>query len=214
MKTLEERLAEAQRAYEADIERAHLQEAMKENLVEIGIAQEPQLVRYPLFGSAGSWLFEPKQSNAEPLNRLILTALLLRFPPVELFKVIAGCCSFRPGSPERGEITAVAPIKIKIDVPQKHTAELEWYANFQGKLWKFGLKLPLHACDLGKLYLRVNYYGNSDKVASYAVCQFVPRPELKARVIKWASGAPEYPNSFTLYWDLERAPDFLGLVKL
>lgn len=214
MKTLEERLAEARKSYEADIERAHLQEAMKESLAEIGIAQEPRLVQYPLFGSDGSWLFEPKQSNAENVNRHILTALLLRFPPVELFKVKDGCCSFRPSKPERGEITEVAPVKIDIDVFQKHTAEFEWYANFQDKLWKFGFKLPLHTCDLGKLDLRANYYGNSDKVASYDVCQFIPRPELKARVIRWASGSPEYPNSFTLYWDLEKAPDFLGLVKL
>jgi hypothetical protein len=55
--------------------------------------------------------------------------------------------------------------------------------------------------DLGTLSLRYAYYGGhqSGKVSSVEVCEF--RPYHDGQRVRWASGSPDVPNRFTIYWD-------------
>lgn len=185
----------------------------------------PTVHHYKLYGRVGSisvaWNnYFSLQDRAKQPDASLLRALLETYKPEEMILYNDGCKSFRPASGVSQEdldgpkTSDVYPVIAKVEFLHDRLVELHWNSLLNGDIWEFQFKIPLHYLDLGKLDARPRYYGgNSGKVSSWEVCQFYPHDKT-AKVIRWASGGREYPNSFTVYWeDTSAELDFPSMIK-
>ena len=65
--------------------------------------------------------------------------------------------------------------------------------------------------------MRAKFYGGNEsgKVSSWEHCDLSVDPKWNGQVVKWASGGPEYPNSFSVYWDRDTGGmlDYPSMIK-
>lgn len=150
----------------------------------------------------------------------LLRRLLDQFPPMPMVKVKDGCSSFKPlvrwereqrkrAEQGKGEQQTYdcAGVRLHVDVFQDQTVSFIWYsragAGEEGEILRLEVKVPWYKLALGKLDMRARYYGGhkGEKVSSWEVCELYVDHKWGAQVVKWASGGPEYPNSWEVYWD-------------
>lgn len=175
-----------------------------------------------LYGTTGSIAFqhdwfaygkpETKQPDAE-----LLRAMLAAFPPVGKTMYRDGCLSFRPSSvitPEMEEKSTdcldICPLTVDLELYQHQTASFEWFAEIAGELWRFAVEFPLYNTDLGTLDLRWKKQMGETVVDR---CQFLPNHG--GQPVRFASGGPQYPNKFTIWWDTDtgKATDFPAIAQ-
>ena len=143
---------------------------------------------------------EFKQPDQELLRTLLGT-----FPPQGKTMYRAGCLSFRPAKTITHELEEkatdcldICPITVDLELYQHQTASFEWFAEIAGELWRLEVEFSLYATDLGKLDIRWKRK-LGETVVDY--CQFMPKHGGQA--VRFASGGPQYPNKFTLWWDTD-----------
>jgi len=242
MRNLQEDIAELTRKHE---EKRKELEAKHAILAQLGPViegrKEPSVYFHSLYGSRGSisfkWdKFRTSQDTRKQPDPELFRFLLTTFPPVARVRVKDGSTSFRPDvtapgfdrdlakgmsglradeTEWRGDLYDCYGVTARIEVYQGPDVRFEWYATVNGQLWEFSIEFPLNLVDLGTLHVHAVYADSHHQhVSYYSECQFQAKHD--AQVIRWASGAPEYPNSFTLYWDVDsgKALDFPSLVKL
>lgn len=182
-----------------------------------------------LYGSVGSIKFEPPfaESLRKGLNpdKVLLAALLLAVPPVPRIEIRDGCLSMRPCGPgydpktdkkirDYEKTSDLFGVLIDIE-PTGRKAAFKWYGVLEGDLWALSVWFPLHELDIGELTATPKRWGQYGPPKSWE-CSFQPGPELHScQITRWASGAPEYPNRFTLRWDPDSGAelDFPALIR-
>ena len=181
----------------------------------------PRIFVHSLYGTKGSVKFEYNwytygKDAVQPTPEL-LRFLLEKFPPQAKTMFKHGSKSFRPATeitPEMEEKSEecldVCPVTVDLETYQHQTASVEWFAELSGELWRFEVEFPLYGSDLGTLDLR---YKRTMGETIVDRCQFLAKHG--AQVIRWASGGPQYPNKFTLWWDVDtgKATDFPAIVR-
>lgn len=202
---------------------------------------EPKINHFPLYGSVGSIGFDVPFSSytakGKAPDRALLAKLLETFAPVSRVQVRDGCLSNRPNfsiltseTQERergrryngataddwkGELLDICPVTVDIDeIDRMGKASFQWFAYLPGGLYRFDVEFSLYSVNLGKLETRRRYADSAHNYpVGWDVCQF--HPTCGAQAIRWAAGSSEYPNHFTLWWDVDsgKATDFPGLVK-
>jgi hypothetical protein len=139
-------------------------------------------------------------------------------PALPVVLVRDGCLSFRLAEhvealPEEKKERwdseqQVSPFLLKVEVFQQHTAEVSWTVRLAGIVCVIEAKLPFSPA-FGRLDVQCK-----DRMGGREVvrCEFKPGDALITlfrdqeplaqleRPIKWASGGPQYPSSFTAYW--------------
>ena len=182
-----------------------------------------------LYGAVGSIDFrapfaESLRKGASP-DKVLLAGLILAVPPVPRIEIRDGCLSMRPCGPgydpktdkkirDYEKTSDLFGVLIDIE-PTDRRAAFKWYGVLDGDLWGLSVKFPLHELDIGELKAEAKRWGQHGPPRSWD-CSFHPGPELHScQVTRWASGAPEYPNRFTLRWDPDSGADmdFPALVR-
>lgn len=159
-----------------------------------------------------------------------LHEVLRVFPPVPMVKVKDGCTSFKPlieweeeekrRAEKMGEqyqernTYDCGGVRLHVNTYQDREVEFiweTWGTDDEGERERLGskglirvaVKVSWWKLEVGKLYMRARYYGGheSGKVSSWERCDLWVDPKWSGQVVKWASGGPEYPNSFEVYWD-------------
>lgn len=236
-KTLKEQLAETRERFnkqQAELVRKH---KLLKGLAGIIGDYEPPFVHHSrLYGAVGSISFRSAFAESlregNPPDRELFRALLEKVPPVARYRIKGGCLSFRPipegydpeKDPKNDKATELWEIHgILVDIEphggphQSPRASFEWYGYHQAELWKFEIAFPLHQTRLGALDMSAKRWGRYGPVRSWDRCRFLPAPALSDFIVtRWAAGAPEYPNRFTLSVDPDTggALDWPALVKV
>lgn len=184
--------------------------------------KSPRIYVYSLYGTRGSVKFEHDwfalswEKFKQPDSELLRT-LLVSFPPTGKTMYRDGSLSFRPASvitPEMEEKSKecldVCPVTVDLELYQHQTASFEWFAELAGELWRMEVEFPLYGSDLGQLDLRWKRTLGETVVDH---CQFMPKHG--AMAIRWASGGSQYPNKFTLWWDVDtgKETDFPAIAQ-
>jgi hypothetical protein len=233
MTRAEQKLKALQEQYEKQQAQTLQEERILEHVEPLAVGYvEPRIIFSKLYGTAGLVNFKHRgryrlstDKGQEP-NAKLLKTLLERFPPVPYMKVKdGGCLSFRPDIEENNvdaeshnaDVYDCYGVTLKVQTFQEQTIRFQWASELDGELWRFDIEVPFHQTDVGRLEIRARYYGGhaSGKIASYEQCELYPKLELDAQCIRWASGGPEYPNSFTVFWDRDSGAriDFPGLFR-
>jgi hypothetical protein len=242
MKTLEQEIADLKEKHAQDardLERKHAVIAALGSIAD-GY-DEPKINHFPLYGSVGSIGFDVPFSSytakGKAPDRALLAALLATFAPVSRVQVRDGCLSNRPafsvlpGETQarektrrdydataddwKGELLDICPVTVDIDdIEHGGKASFQWFAYLPGGLYRFDVEFSLYGVELGRLETRRRYADSAHNYpVGWEVCQFYPT--CGAQCIRWAAGGTEYPNHFTLWWDVDsgKATDFPALVK-
>jgi hypothetical protein len=233
MKTQEQELQAIERKMQNEREAIAAKYKVLDAIGDLAGYAPPSVHYYKLYGSRGSVNFGIQRyasiAEGKSPDRALLARLIEQFPPVARVQVKDGCTSFRPNvsaegfnvaslkgeADYRGELLDVCPITVRIEVFQGPTVKFEWYSPVSGELWEFHVEYHLYQTDLGNLRVKYDYYDRwQNKIKQVSVCEFTPKHG--AQRIRWASGSPETPNSFTLWWDVDsgKAVNFPELVNL
>lgn len=217
-KTLEQELEELDLKKANDAEALRAKHAVLSAFGDTIAGYHPPFVHYgKLYGTVGSVSFkgtdyDTLREGKQP-DGALLRVLLDKYPPVGKVEVKDGCTSFRLASGDwKGDLLDVCPVTIDIETYQSQRAAFHWFAEINGALWRMELSVPLHSTTLGVLTLKWEYdrYHNPIRVE---LCTF--RPNHGANCIRFASGGQQYPNNFTLWWDVDsgKALDFPSFIK-
>lgn len=212
--TLAEELAKLEQATaqkRAELEREY---AIRDLLGAVADGYRPPSIHFHrLYGSRGSIHFQPetysslRKADEKQPDAELLRALLASFPPLPCVKVSDSSTSFRPDFGESYS-TEQRPVEeyecygvtVRVETLQDIRAQIEWYTRLaDGEVWSLRFTVPWYQTDFGQLDMIANRYAGHGPVSSWERCELQPKHD--AQRICWASGAPEYPNSFTLYWD-------------
>jgi hypothetical protein len=184
--------------------------------------KQPFIHAGQLYGTVGSINFQHdyfvygEQKFKQP-DPDLLRSLLASFPPVGKTAYKDGSRSFRPASTITHEMEEkaedcldICPVTVGLELYQHQTASFEWFATIAGNLWRFEVEFPLATADLGTLDLR---YRRELGETIVDVCRFSPNHG--AQSIRWPSGGSQYPNKFTLWWDVDtgKATDFPAIAQ-
>lgn len=225
MKTLQQELDKLTKKYEEDVgalrKMYSILDAVRER-VSIDDYHPPFIhlgkLRTIAFRGTEYSLREGKTPDAS-----LLKDLMIKFPWVPVLKVKdGGCTSFHPESEIGKRLAFLAdcyecgPVTIGVcDIEHGAKAVFRWFSEVNGDLYKFEVKFPLHKTRIGVLDAKAKHYGGEGgPISSWEKCEFIPDQTLNAQKIRWASGGPQYANSFTLFWDRDTGNeiDYAGLV--
>jgi hypothetical protein len=220
MKTLQQEREELARKFEKAAEELEQKWKVLALLPPTEGYAPPMIHHYKMYGSEGGIHFNLQRyssiAEGKSPDKELLKLMLESFPPVPIIKVREGTTSIRP-EPEsyesNGEVEEIEPITFRLE-PSLHsqTTEVEWYAQVgELGLWRIRLEFPLYQHKLGKLDLRWSHNPNYED-RRVEVCQFYPSHSL--HTIRWASGGPQYPNTFTLYWSRGETPKGINVWDL
>ena len=222
MSRLDEDITKLKQKHAEELAHMIRENTIREKLEPIASGYELARIHFfRLYGAVGSIHF--KGTEYDSLRRPgekapdpeLLRRLLASYPPVPAVRVKDACTSFRPdipaNNPEGANLYDCHGVIVDVETFQSQTAGVEWHAELDGELWRFGVSVPWYQTDFGTLSLRSKRYGGDGPVASWE-CSL--QPKHNAQVIRWASGAAQYPNRFTLYWDRHSgaALDFPALI--
>lgn len=145
-------------------------------------------------------------------------AIGLALPGVPLVKVRDGCLSFKAmpyvealpeAKKERWqEELEVCPFTVKLSAFQQHTAEFDWVAKVAERLVRVRVKIPTPR-ELARLEVQYSNYMGGRRVRdcrvligdkSHVIYRDGNSLAGLESPIRWASGGPETPNDFTLYY--------------
>lgn len=178
--------------------------------------EEPHVHYYKLYGTVGSIAFRPcyydSIKNGKNPDRTLFANLLAQYPPLPKVMVCDGCKSFRPNAEWKGELLDVYPITAHIEVYQGQKATFEWFTNINDAMWELQIEFMLYRTTLGTARVEVER-DRYENVIRYTRTEFLR--ETDCQLITWASGGPQYPKSFELYWDPDtgKAMHFPELIK-
>lgn len=215
MMTLQEKIAKLTAQHDREVAEATRESEILEKLRSIiGAYRPPSVHFYKFYGSRGSLHFKAetydslRKKEEKPPDADLLRALLASYPPQPLVRVKDGCTSFRPDlgvsfNTRTDGLTVdeyeCYGVSVHVETFQDRTARIQWYTDLDGELWRMEFSVPWYLTDFGTLDMKPHYYGGNGPIANWERCELSPKHD--AQRIKWASGAAQYPNSFTLYWD-------------
>jgi hypothetical protein len=200
--------------------------AVLDALPPFALDREPRVFFHKLYGRECSIKWEHDYYRYDPEGKkppqpdLPFLAQLAEAlgPALPVVLVRDGCLSFRLAEhvealPEEEKERwdseqQVSPFLLKVEVYQQHTAEVSWTVRLAGIACEIEVKLPFSPA-FGRLDVQYK-----DRMGGREVvrCEFKPADALTTlfrdqeplaqleRPIKWASGGPQYPNSFTAHW--------------
>jgi hypothetical protein len=179
--------------------------------------------QYPLYGVDATYKLEHDffdyRNKRPPVTLATVEALADFFPPVPYRMMRCGCLSFRTAADvdamtekERDAFTSevdVCGFRVKVSAYQRLQAKFEWATVSPVGVVEIEVVLPLPPMFARYEMRRREYHG---KIVSITDCRLIPGQSIQwimrddvsvaqlESPIKWARGADDVANDYTLYW--------------